>query len=183
MASMNKRKRESQDIAGGRPAPGMNQMGHEFEQHYLQTDDGMGNPDAGMDFGVTLGDNTNPQASGQMQVQGGDGHSASDTAAAAMAQYHTMTVPQSTEQSFLAQTNDSELKDPGSANAQHRTSSFGDFDAGAVQSSPNGDASPGGGPSSLGRYGPKPAVGSEEWHKVRKDNHKEGRNILSTFCY
>lgn len=23
-------------------------------------------------------------------------------------------------------------------------------------------------------YGPKPAVGSEEWHKMRKDNHKEG---------
>ena len=27
--------------------------------------------------------------------------------------------------------------------------------------------------------GPRPAVGSEEWHKIRKDNHKEGRCICN----
>ena len=27
--------------------------------------------------------------------------------------------------------------------------------------------------------GPRPAVGSEEWHKIRKDNHKEGRHTCN----
>ena len=28
--------------------------------------------------------------------------------------------------------------------------------------------------------GSKPAVGSDEWHKVRRDNHKEGEHIPSS---
>jgi hypothetical protein len=30
-------------------------------------------------------------------------------------------------------------------------------------------------PSGRSGNGVKPAVGSDEWHKVRKDNHKEGK--------
>ena len=177
MAAMNKRKRDAQDIAGVRPAPAMNQIGNEFEQHYLQSD-GMGNADTGLDFSVPLGDNANPQASGNLHLQGNE-HTATDTAAAAMAQYHTMTVPQSTEQSFLAQNPGDSSADQSGEHGQHRTSNFTEFDVSAVHSSPNGDPSPLGGASSNAMFGPKPAVGTDEWHKVRKDNHKEGTKDCS----
>ena len=136
-----------------------------------------------MDFAAALANHGNDGTghdqhdTSHMQVQG-DGQSVSDTAAAAMAQYHTMTVPQSTEQSFMTQGGDGDLKGNGSmdqsgGSGQQRTSSFSDFDVAVTQGSPNGDASPGGRLDRLGQ--PKPAVGSDEWHKVRKDNHKEGR--------
>merc|ERR1711939_1185511 len=49
--------------------------------------------------------NEQPQVHHQEHNPSADvGQSASDTAAAAMAQYHTMTIPQTTEQSFLQQT-------------------------------------------------------------------------------
>ncbi|KAI7389565.1 glycoside hydrolase, partial [Hortaea werneckii] len=49
--------------------------------------------------------NEQPQVHHQEQNPSADvGQSASDTAAAAMAHYHTMTIPQTTEQSFLQQT-------------------------------------------------------------------------------
>ena len=181
MASMQntKRKRESHDMAGGRAAPGMVQSGHDFAQHYLQTDDdGMDN----MDFATALAHSAADGSSDQMHAHGGDGsgQSTTDTAAAAMAQYHTMTVPQSTESSFMAQPTqggDGQVGssvDQGGSGVQQRNSSFGDFDISGVQSSPNGNTSPTAGPTSGTQGTPKPPVGSEEWHKVRKDNHKEG---------
>ena len=183
----NKRKRESHDIASGRVAPGMAQNNN-FEQHYLQPDDEMDGNGNVMDFAAALArhggdaDEASDQAGGD-----GTGQSASDTAAAAMAQYHTMTVPQSTEQAFM--TRPTEEDDPpvsvnqGGSIAQHRNSSFGDFDTSGIQSSPpNGDMSPTSGPTT-GLGAPKPPVGSEEWHKVRKDNHKEGMTLLTNLCY
>jgi bHLH factor len=182
MAAMqNKRKREAHDMAGGRAAPGMAQTSNEFEQHYLQTDDGMDGADGVMDFAAALAQH----GADPNNTSGGDGtgQSASDTAAAAMAQYHTMTVPQSTEQSFMTGANEGDKQpgslDQGSSGAQHRNSSFGDFDTSAIQSSPNGDTSPTSG-ANAGMSAPKPPVGSEEWHKVRKDNHKEGKPIHTT---
>ncbi|KAK3706468.1 basic helix-loop-helix protein [Vermiconidia calcicola] len=183
----NKRKRDSQDMAGMRAAPGMIQTSNEFEQHYLQSGgDELDGTDEVMNFAEALAQESAEQAArdaqhngDQMQGQVGDGgvNSASDTAAAAMAQYHTMTVPQSTEQSFLAQQGEGGDRqgsgaDQGSSSAQQRTSSFGDFDVSGVQGSPNGNASPTGAPSS-NPNAPKPSVGSDEWHKIRKDNHKE----------
>jgi len=124
---------------------------------------------------------------------GGNGQSASDTAAAAMAQYHTMTVPQSTEQTFMARTDDdlvgdetlSELLAKGPSGPAPRTSSFGDFTAEVSkdgQSSPNEDTSPTG---EFGRTSSaserKPTVGSDEWHKVRRDNHKEGMSPKTSY--
>ncbi|KAI1002380.1 hypothetical protein K3495_g5824 [Podosphaera aphanis] len=93
-----------------------------------------------------------------------NGHNGStehaSTAAAALAGiYPQMTVPQPTEVSFAAQDNDSnrnqepsflDSNQQGQESYMERQSSSGD----------RGSAS-------------KPAVGSEEWHKVRKDNHKE----------
>jgi len=211
-AVANKRKRESQDMGGMRAAPAM-VSGHEFDAHYLQTDDAMDGGDGGMDFAAVLAQHnadpndevveeeddddeeeeeeievpvSQPQPQRQSRVGGqggGNGQSASDTAAAAMAQYHTMTVPQSTEQTFKMTGDDllgdisiSELLAKGVPPAPQRTSSFGDFTAEASkdgQSSPNEDTSPTG-EFGLGSRDRKPAVGSDEWHKVRRDNHKEG---------
>ena len=179
MASLqNKRKRDAFDMASGRSAPGMAQTNDQFEQHYLQTDDGMDDTDGVMDFAAALAQHGADPNDGSHQMDGdGTGQSASDTAAAAMAQYHTMTVPQSTEQSFMTH-NDGD-KQPGMpdlsiVNGQPRHSSFPDFNASAIESSPNGDTSPTGAGNGSG---PKPPVGSDEWHKVRKDNHKEGKTL------
>jgi len=195
MASMaSKRKRETNDMPHPRAAPG---MPDDFENQYLHTgDDGMDHGEQDMSFVSALtqhnndmGDNQDhhhdPNQPGAHDVsRGAGGPSVSDTAAAAMAQYHTMTVPQSTEQAFLAQTSDGAgdrhghgTVDPGNPNLQPRPGSFGDFD---VNGPPNGmptqndnSASP-----TLGNAqnagGPKPQVGTDEWHKIRRDNHKEG---------
>lgn len=74
---------------------------------------------------------------------------------------HTMTIPQPTELSFANQPGDGDRNQDSYMGGSQQEDSFM-------------DNSPGGGHSS-GRPsgGSKPAVGSEEWHKVRKDNHKE----------
>lgn len=89
-------------------------------------------------------------------------NNASSTAAAALAGiYPTMTVPQPTDVSFATRDSDSGPLDASFLNDSQQEGSFMDT------STPSG-----------GRAGPKPAVGSDEWHKVRKDNHKEGMLIL-----
>lgn len=174
----NKRKRESHNMAGGRAAPGMGQATDEFAQHYLQTDDNVDATDDVMNFAAAFAQHPGDPNDANQVGGDGTGQSASDTAAAAMAQFHTMTVPQSTEQSFMTGPNEGDKQgsvDPSNASVQHRNSSFGDFDTTAIQSSPpNGDTSPTSGVNP-GMAAPKPPVGSEEWHKVRKDNHKEGK--------
>lgn len=113
----------------------------------------------------------------------GNGQSASDTATAAL--HYSMTVPQSTDESFMEQ----------AAREAHRDSSatftlgdgppqdpvsYGEFpsleqlkdpsqpqgEAPAItgtEDSPSAETNPN-----------KPAVGTDQWHKVRRDNHKEG---------
>lgn len=74
---------------------------------------------------------------------------------------HTMTIPQPTELAFANQPGDGERNQEDSyMNGSQEGNSF-------MGNSPGGGHS--GGPSRSS----KPAVGSEEWHKVRKDNHKE----------
>jgi bHLH factor len=91
-----------------------------------------------------------------------NGADASSTAAAALAHglYPTMTIPQPTDISFGTQ--------GGSENDRGDTSFMDNSQAGGdsfmEQSTPSGRGT-----------GSKPAVGSDEWHKVRKDNHKEGK--------
>ena len=120
----------------------------------------------------------------QVQPIDGAGSSASDTAAAALVQYHTMTVPQPTEHTFMqnhpaeieGQPQVSTLVDPTSA--QQRTTSFVDFDTVTIKVAPdaqNDEVSPITG-DPLNPNAAKPAVGTDEWHKVRKDNHKEGES-------
>jgi hypothetical protein len=101
------------------------------------------------------------------QNGGTDHASASSTAAAALAGiYPTITIPQATDVSFAAQASEADRND----------ASFNMDDS--QQNDSFLDNSGSGGQSSGGRgsgSGSKPAVGSEEWHKVRKDNHKEGK--------
>lgn len=156
----------------------MPQQTNDFEQHYLQTDDGM---DGDLDFAAALAQHGTDDGN---QV-GGNGTSASDTAAAAMAQYHTMTVPQSTEKSFMTGQGEGDKRagsmDQGNSGGGHRNSGFPDVDTSYLNSSPpNGEASPPSGPNPGMSATPKPPVGSDEWHKVRKDNHKEGKPTHTT---
>ena len=105
---------------------------------------------------------------------------ASSTAAAALAGIMPqLTVPQPTDLSFVS-------AGSGPEGDRQLDTSFdlGGPDVAAnhnVQGSPYhmGGFQGGGGPVPGGREvsnggGIKPAVGSEEWHKVRRDNHKEG---------
>ncbi|KAK3066326.1 hypothetical protein LTS18_001815 [Coniosporium uncinatum] len=93
---------------------------------------------------------------------GGNASAATDTAAAALTAYGNMTVPQPTEMSFANQP----TQGTSDSFNMGQNSDFGLDALGNQQSA--GDQSPSG-PGSAN----KPAVGSEEWHKVRRDNHKE----------
>lgn len=91
---------------------------------------------------------------------------APSTAQAALSSLYppTMTIPQPTELSFASQVTDGD---------RNQDSFMGDSQQGGDSFMDN---SPGGGQSTGRPAGnSKPAVGSEEWHKVRKDNHKEGK--------
>jgi hypothetical protein len=93
--------------------------------------------------------------------QNGEHANASSTAAAALAGiYPTMTIPQPTDVSFASQASD---------NDRNQDSSFMD------NSQQGGDGFMEASTPSARGSGSKPAVGSDEWHKVRKDNHKEGK--------
>ncbi|KAI1457738.1 hypothetical protein F4805DRAFT_457417 [Annulohypoxylon moriforme] len=106
-----------------------------------------------------------------------DHTNASSTAAAALGtMYPTIHVPQSTEETFAAQ---------AAAEAEHHhDSSFAHADMLHPDGLPGPTADnlaqqPQNGIRPTQPYGTtsssnsKPAVGSEEWHKMRKDNHKE----------
>ncbi|KUJ12884.1 uncharacterized protein LY89DRAFT_195981 [Mollisia scopiformis] len=84
----------------------------------------------------------------------GSAEHASTAAAALAGIYPTMTVPQPTDLSF---------GNPGSDSDRNPESSF-------MDNSQQQDSFMDSTPSSRNS---KPAVGSDEWHKVRKDNHKE----------
>lgn len=87
------------------------------------------------------------------------------TAAAALSQAYTMHVPDHPSVGFMNQPREGDGY--GLVKAHHQ-----DFEglADDVQDQSTGEQD-----SAGGGGGPKPSVGSDEWHKVRKDNHKEGR--------
>lgn len=100
--------------------------------------------------------------------------SVGDTAAAALA-YHQMTVPQATELSFQPQSGEGSSFGMGDHHQQQQTG-MQDFSLealkAATQTPRSGQATNNESPPNTA--GHKPPVGSEEWHKVRRDNHKEG---------
>jgi hypothetical protein len=117
-----------------------------------------GNKDQ-QDGGVEALQDYNSLHQGHLDNHNGSAEHASTAAAALAGIYPTMTVPQPTDVSFATQ---------GSESDRNPESSFMDNsqqqDSFMENSTPSGRGS-----------GSKPAVGSDEWHKVRKDNHKEGK--------
>lgn len=93
----------------------------------------------------------------QHHDQNGAEHASSTAAAALAGIFPTMTIPQPTDVSFATQGSDDRNPDNSFMdNSQQGDNSFLDGTTPSRSSTS------------------KPAVGSEEWHKVRKDNHKEG---------
>ncbi|KAF6836945.1 helix-loop-helix DNA-binding domain-containing protein [Colletotrichum musicola] len=134
------------------------------------------------------------QAAAAEHSEAADPANASSTAAAALGMYPTLHVPSTTEEQFAAQTNNEPTH-------QDHTFSHAVTPPDAMLSQlpaapqpPNGvqDVQPQQPhqthqpqpPQPQHRYSSgsastpakKPDVGSEEWHKMRKDNHKEGAN-------
>lgn len=132
-----------------------------------------------------------------------DPASATSTAQAALGMYPTLHVPTSTEEQFAAQAaaesaeqqhheHDHPHAHPH-AHHEHEPESVyeevpqhepamneppGHHDDHPPP--PNGLPPPHHGPryTPTGPTNPKPTVGSEEWHKMRKDNHKEGEDLM-----
>lgn len=95
-----------------------------------------------------------------------DTANASSTAAAALNMFPTLNVPPSTSETFAAQVG----ADP------HHDDSFGASPPDGLPNMGNNVAIQPNGIQQNQQYSshnPKPTVGSEEWHKMRKDNHKE----------
>lgn len=130
--------------------------------------------------GVNVADfNALQQAAAADHPEGPDSSNATSTAQAALGMYPTLHVPPSTEEQFAAQA-------AGDGDHGHDTTFSHDVPPdGILEPSPVA-AAPQPPPPTNGvqhappRYqasppNPKPTVGSEEWHKMRKDNHKEGK--------
>ena len=173
--SSNKRKRESSDRAGSARQPGSR---HAPAPNSIHTN-GQGVPDSSHDSYPNDSNNHDFNISEHLSQHIADvsSNAAPTTAAATLtANMPQLTVPQSTDFSF---SNSGSGTDPD----RPLDSSFdmgGGSDEGQnhhTQGTPyNLDAYQGGvaAHGQDGDNGAKPPVGSEEWHKVRRDNHKEG---------
>lgn len=149
--------------------------------------------------GVNVADfNALQQAAAADHTDASDPSNATSTAQAALGMYPTLHVPPSTEEQFSAQAVD---HDHGHENAFKHDTPFGPdvtqqpdpmMDPTVNQNQPppppNG-VQPHPPPPPQHRYAvppppnPKPSVGSEEWHKMRKDNHKEGEICWWTWAF
>ncbi|KAK6446396.1 hypothetical protein FP744_10002646 [Trichoderma asperellum] len=141
--------------------------------------------------GVNVADfNALQQAAAADHTDASDPSNATSTAQAALGMYPTLHVPPSTEEQFSAQV--AVDPDHGHENAFKHDTPFGTdvtqqtdplMDSAVNQNPPpppNGVQPHPPPPPPHPRYviqpppsNPKPSVGSEEWHKMRKDNHKE----------
>lgn len=112
-------------------------------------------------------------AAGGEHGEGSDAGNATSTAQAALGMYPTLHVPASTEEQFAAQA--AAEGETFSEVTQHDTL----MDVPPVGSQhPASNGAQGRGARFIPQTGtpnPKPSVGSEDWHKMRKDNHKEGK--------
>ncbi|KAF2811703.1 uncharacterized protein BDZ99DRAFT_518956 [Mytilinidion resinicola] len=173
----NKRKRESRGDHASRPAPGDSSRATNssagaadltdqttaafLAAHNAAADDSMQN--SSLDFGL-------------QQNGGASSSNAGDTAAAALAHY-SMTVPQATELSFQATGSAGDGTSFMGDHGVHQQQQHGMPDTSMdVLQTPSKYEDPGNSaandsPPNAG--GHKPTVGSDEWHKVRRDNHKE----------
>ncbi|PVH98740.1 hypothetical protein DM02DRAFT_31481 [Periconia macrospinosa] len=165
MHNNNKRKRDSRDQGPTRSAPSANNTNDLSDQ-------------ATASFLVAHNSSTNDD---DMQQQfdvhhngGGNTASVGDTAAAALA-YHQMTVPQATELSFQPQSSAGDGSSFNMGDHHQQQSGMPDFSLEALKAatstSRGGQPAVNDSPPATATH--KPQVGTEEWHKVRRDNHKE----------
>jgi bHLH factor len=173
----NKRKRDNRDQGPNRPAPSSsnnasnsNDLSDQATASFLAAHNASTNDDEMQQFDVH-------------QNGGASTASVGDTAAAALA-YHQMTVPQPTELSFQTQGSGGDGASFGMGDHhQQQQTGMQDFSLealkAATQTPRSGQAVTSDSPPNTG--GHKPQVGSEEWHKVRRDNHKEGE--ITSFWY
>lgn len=161
----NKRKRDTRDQGNARPAPSTNNtdLSDQATATFLAAHNaGTNEEDMQQQFDVH-------------QNGGANNSSVGDTAAAALA-YHQMTVPQATELTFQPQTTGEGSSFGMGDHHQPQQSGMQDFSLealkAATQTPRSGPGANNDSPPNTG--GHKPPVGSEEWHKVRRDNHKEG---------
>ena len=185
-----KRKRDLLDQSGPNapPPPPSDYSTQVFESQYLQHE-GEGD----LSLAEALAQH-NAEGDHIGHEPGTNGQSVTDTASAAL--HYSMTVPVSTEETFLAQTtqgNNDRHPEPNfdldtSTTTQGATNSYTDFTTidqlketpppAPVQ--PLAVTQPGQTPPTEGSptSANKPNVGSDEWHKVRRDNHKEGTSPI-----
>lgn len=161
-AHTNKRKRDTRDQGLNRPAPNStSDLADQVTANFLAAHNAGADDDMQQQFDV--------------HQNGGNTASVGDTAAAALA-YHQMTVPQPTELQF--QTQGSSGDSFGMGDHHQQSAGMQDFSLealkAATQSGRPGQSAPSESPPQSATH--KPTVGSEEWHKVRRDNHKEGKN-------
>lgn len=168
----NKRKRGSLEHDTSRPAPAQRSASNSNTgAPFLQTNHAAGDDD------MNHFANSDLSALAQHNNQNGGNANVSDTAAAALSHHFSMTVPQATELSFQSQTSGGDNN--ASFNMGENNAHIGDYGLDALKEGtqqPTGDGSP------PGAGGLKPPVGSDEWHKVRRDNHKEGSSSPTDFC-
>lgn len=114
------------------------------------------------------------------QNGGGNASSASDTAAAALSHHFSMNVPQPTELAFQNQASggdgDRSLNtsfNMGDHNVHHSPHGMPEYNLEALKAGTNPQPPNQESPPTTTTPTHKPPVGSEEWHKVRRDNHKE----------
>jgi hypothetical protein len=173
----NKRKRDNRDQGPSRPAPSSsnnasntNDLSDQATASFLAA------------HNASTNDDEMQQQFDVHQNGGASTASVGDTAAAALA-YHQMTVPQPTELSFQTQGSGGDGASFGMGDHhQQQQTGMQDFSLealkAATQTPRSGQAVTSDSPPNTG--GHKPQVGSEEWHKVRRDNHKEGE--IPSFC-
>jgi hypothetical protein len=156
----NKRKRDTRDQGLNRPAPNSNSdLSDQVTANFLAAHNA-GDDDMQQQFDV--------------HQNGSNTASVGDTAAAALA-YHQMTVPQPTELQFQTQGSGNDSFSMGDHQQQTGMQDFSlEALKAATQTGRPGQAAPSDSPPQSSTH--KPPVGSDEWHKVRRDNHKEGRH-------
>ncbi|KAK7546240.1 hypothetical protein JOL62DRAFT_506210 [Phyllosticta paracitricarpa] len=170
----NKRKRSSHDQgpSNTRPAPGDSSRNSSYQRVSPGSANNTGpsgltdqsnNSFLDAHHGAGAGDDEMHRDHNLHQNGGGSTSSATDTAVAALSHHFSMTVPQATELSFQSQPTD------GDSDRALANSFMGDPNIhAAIHGLNKSNTSPTDIP-----HVPKPQVGSEEWHKIRRDNHKE----------
>lgn len=145
--------------------------------------------------GVNVADfNALQQATAGDHSDTSDPSNATSTAQAALGMYPTLHVPASTEEQFAAQVTaegeHQQQQQQQQPSQHHHDGAYNPDLAHADMMDPSamGQQSVDGVPPQGHRYSTssgtpnsKPSVGSDEWHKMRKDNHKEGKLVPLPF--